>query len=245
MPTTRQASTSTSTGTRIQRGRLLRDARRVARRRRSEEHAQREAQRIGDAAHAGQRWRRSAAPTCTAGIASTKTVSAKNISFDRKPFSSGTPAIAAVATSASVPVMGIRRNSPDSRRMSRVPVSWSMMPTAMNSDALNVAWFMRWNTAATAASGLLSPSSKHDEAEVRDGRVGEQPLEVVAEQRHPGPEQQRDQPRRPDQPEPQLRARTAPATAGPAGTPPASPWSPSAGRRTRGSGAAIAFGSQK
>ena len=43
--------------------------------------------------------------------------------------------------------------------MSRVPVSWSMMPAAMNSDALKVAWFMMWNTAATAASGLFSPSS--------------------------------------------------------------------------------------
>ncbi len=32
------------------------------------------------------------------------TASARNISFDRKPFSSGTPAIAAAATIASVPV---------------------------------------------------------------------------------------------------------------------------------------------
>ena len=43
--------------------------------------------------------------------------------------------------------------------MSRVPVSWSMMPAAMNSDALKVAWFMMWKTAATAASGLFRPSS--------------------------------------------------------------------------------------
>ena len=43
--------------------------------------------------------------------------------------------------------------------MSRVPVSWSMMPTAMNSDALKVAWFIMWNTAATAASSLFRPSS--------------------------------------------------------------------------------------
>ncbi|MCY1242097.1 hypothetical protein D9M72_550390 [compost metagenome] len=38
--------------------------------------------------------------------------------------------------------------------MSRVPVSWSMMPAAMNSDALKVAWLTMWKTAATAASGL-------------------------------------------------------------------------------------------
>ncbi|MCY1382934.1 hypothetical protein D9M69_710110 [compost metagenome] len=88
-----------------------------------------------------------------------KTVSAKNISFDRKPLSSGTPAIEALAMMASVPVMGMSRIRPLSLRMSRVPVSWSMMPAAMNSEALKVAWFMTWNTAATAASGLLRPSS--------------------------------------------------------------------------------------
>ena len=34
-----------------------------------------------------------------------------------------------------------------------------MMPTDMNSEALKVAWFIMWNTAATAASGLFNPSS--------------------------------------------------------------------------------------
>ena len=75
-------------------------------------------------------------------LAFKKTVSAKNISLDRKPFSSGTPAMAAAATVASVAVTGMRVRRPDRRRMSRVPLSWSMMPTAMNSDALKVAWFM-------------------------------------------------------------------------------------------------------
>ena len=42
--------------------------------------------------------------------------------------------------------------------MSRVPVSWSMIPAAMKSEALNVAWFIMWKTAATAASGLFRPS---------------------------------------------------------------------------------------
>ena len=79
--------------------------------------------------------------------------------MDRKPFSSGTPAIAALATIASVAVTGIILRSPDKRRISRVPLSWSTMPAAMNNDALKVAWFMMWNTAATAASGLFKPSS--------------------------------------------------------------------------------------
>lgn len=95
----------------------------------------------------------------THGADDTNTVSAKNISFDRNPLSSGTPAIAAAATIASVPVMGRALKRPFRRRMSRVPVSWSTMPVAMNSDALKVAWFMMWKTAATAARSLLRPSS--------------------------------------------------------------------------------------
>ena len=49
--------------------------------------------------------------------------SSKNISFDRKPFSSGTPAMAPAATSASSVVIGIARRRPFSRLRSRVPVS--------------------------------------------------------------------------------------------------------------------------
>ena len=66
--------------------------------------------------------------------------------------------MAAAATIARVAVIGMNRNRPLRRRMSRVPDSWSMMPAAMNSDALKVAWLMVWKIAATAASGLLSPS---------------------------------------------------------------------------------------
>ena len=90
---------------------------------------------------------------------STRSDSEKNISLDRNPFRSGTPAIAAAATIASVAVIGMKRYRPDSRRMSRVPDSWSMMPAAMNRDALKVAWFITWNTAATSPSGLFRPSS--------------------------------------------------------------------------------------
>ena len=60
---------------------------------------------------------------------------------------------------ASVAVIGMKRYRPLRRRMSRVPVSWSMMPAAMNSEALNVAWFRMWKTAATAPSGVFRPSS--------------------------------------------------------------------------------------
>ena len=82
----------------------------------------------------------------------------KNISLDKKPLVSGTPAIAAPATTASVAVHGISAASPPSHRMSRECVSWSTMPATMNSDALNAAWLRTWNTAATAASGVPIPT---------------------------------------------------------------------------------------
>ena len=105
--------------------------------------------------------------------------------------SSGTPAIAAAATMASVAVIGMKRNSPLSRRMSRVPVSWSMMPAAMNSDALKVAWLSMWKIAATAPSGLSEAEQQGDQAEMADRRIGQQALQVVLEHRDQGAEQQR------------------------------------------------------
>ena len=109
-----------------------------------------------------------AAPRATAAVASpprtprcrSSSASAKNISFERKPFSSGTPAIAEAATMASVPVCGMYFQSPFIRRMSRVPASCSMIPAAMKSDALNVAWLPMWNTAATFESGESRPRRK-------------------------------------------------------------------------------------
>ena len=142
-----------------------------------------EPQGVGDAEQAGQRGDvgqrtdRASEPSCV------PMVSAKNISFERKPLSSGTPAIAAAATIASVAVIGMNRNRPLSRRMSRVPVSWSMMPAAMNSDALKVAWFIMWKIAATSASGLFRPSSSVIKPEMADGGVGEHALQVVLEHR--------------------------------------------------------------
>ena len=74
--------------------------------------------------------------------------------------SSGIPAIAREAVIASALVMGMNRRRLPSRRMSRVPVSWSMMPAAMNSEALNVAWLRMWNTPATTAIGVDRPNSR-------------------------------------------------------------------------------------
>ena len=88
----------------------------------------------------------------------TKVVSAKNISFEMKPLSSGT-AMDAAATMASVAVIGMALYRPESRPRSRVPVSWSTMPAAMKSEALKVAWLTMWKMAATSARLLFRPSS--------------------------------------------------------------------------------------
>ncbi len=158
MPTTRQASTSSSTGTRIQCGGSW------GSRGRSSAFGPQNTSTVKRSEYATLKTPASVAATGKAvamnGEASRNTVSAKNISLERKPLSSGTPAIAALATIASVEVTGIMRRRPDRRRMSRVPLSWSTMPAAMKSEALKVAWFMMWNTAATAASGLFRPSSR-------------------------------------------------------------------------------------
>ncbi len=89
-----------------------------------------------------------------------ESASANSISLDRKPLSSGMPAIASEAMIASALVNGISLRRPPSLRMSRVPVSWSMMPAAMNSEALKVAWLMMWNTPATTAIGVDRPNSR-------------------------------------------------------------------------------------
>ncbi len=69
------------------------------------------------------------------------------------------PAIARVAMIASALVNGRYLRRLPRRRMSRVPVSWSMMPAAMNSEALKVAWLRMWNSPATTAIGVDSPNS--------------------------------------------------------------------------------------
>src|SRR3989344_5565407 len=130
VPTTRQASTSSSTGTRIQCGGSC------GGRGGAGGGGPKNTSTVKRSEYATLNMPATVAATGSShssiGVVFTYTVSAKNISLDRKPLSSGTPAMAALAT----------------------------MPTAMNSEALKVAWFMMWNTAATAASGLFRPSSR-------------------------------------------------------------------------------------
>src|SRR5580765_3601399 len=96
MPTIRQANTSSSTGTRIQntgscgwRGRSVESGPKKMSTLKRSEYAT--AKTPATVASSGN-------PISTHGSDSMYTVSAKNISLDRKPFSNGTPAIAALAT---------------------------------------------------------------------------------------------------------------------------------------------------
>ncbi len=98
-----------------------------------------------------------AAPHSRAGA---RTASSSIISLLMKPLNGAMPAIAALASSTSVPIIGIIAIRPPSLRMSRVCVSWSMMPALMNRAALKLAWFRMWNTAATADIGEARPIRK-------------------------------------------------------------------------------------
>ena len=121
MPTSRQARTSSALGASIQRvgscgvrGRFVASGPKNTRCTSRSEYATLNTP--ASVASAGS-------PIRSSGLCPAKMVSAKNISFDRNPFSSGTPAIAAAATAASVAVIGIARDRPLSRCRSRVPVS--------------------------------------------------------------------------------------------------------------------------
>ena len=86
--------------------------------------------------------------------------------------------------------------------MSRVPVSWSMIPTAMNNDALNVAWFMMWKIAATCPSGVSRPMSRVISPKMADRRIGEQPFQVLLENSDERAEDEGDQACRSHEPQP-------------------------------------------
>ena len=57
-------------------------------------------------------------------------------SLAMKPKKGGRPALEKAASATAKPVSGMWRISPPSSAIWRVPVAWSMAPTAMNSAAL-------------------------------------------------------------------------------------------------------------
>ncbi len=73
----------------------------------------------------------------------------KSASLATKPRNGGSAAMLAVAPAAITNSPGSRCPSQASRRMSRVPVAWSTMPTTMNRAALNIA----------CAHSMVSPAS--------------------------------------------------------------------------------------
>ena len=85
----------------------------------------------------------------------------KSASLATKPRNGGSAAMLAVAAAAMTNSTGSRCPSQASRRMSRVPVAWSMMPTTMNSAALNIA----------CAHSMVSPASIRSPPPVPTSRV--------------------------------------------------------------------------
>ena len=77
-------------------------------------------------------------PTLKIDSSDAFTKAVKNISLLRKPLNGGRPAMAKLPTTVNVKEIGMNRTSPPSFRISRVPVSWSMIPITMKRAPLNV-----------------------------------------------------------------------------------------------------------
>ena len=70
-----------------------------------------------------------------------------------KPLSGGRPTMATEPTRNATAVSGIRRASPPSRSISRVPVARTTAPAPRNSRLLNSAWF------SVCSSAPVNPST--------------------------------------------------------------------------------------
>ena len=68
--------------------------------------------------------------------------------------------MAALPTRNVSAVNGIRRSSPPSRSRSRVPAALSTAPAPMKSNALKVAWFATWKSAADSARATTTPEPR-------------------------------------------------------------------------------------
>ena len=84
-------------------------------------------------------------------------MASRAVSLATKPSSGGIPAMDAAEMTASTISSGCFLPSPDSSRMSRVPVEWSMAPATINSAALNSEWAKVMAKPAMAASREPTP----------------------------------------------------------------------------------------
>ena len=91
---------------------------------------------------------------------------------------------------ARVAVNGISLIRPLSLRMSRVPLSWSMMPGGHEQRGLEGGVVEDVEHRGHGGQRAVQAQQQGDQAQVADGRVGQQALEVVLEHRAIGAEQQ-------------------------------------------------------
>ena len=107
--------------------------------------------------------------------------------------SGGSAEIAPQPTRKANAVRGMRWIRPPRCSMSRSPVAVSTAPAPKNSRLLNSEWLNTWNSAAVSASAAAQAmplaaerqretEADEDDADVLDGVIGEQALEVVLHQ---------------------------------------------------------------
>lgn len=171
----------------------------------AEEHIDGEAQGIGHAEGAG-------GVAITGSVASTRavelmnTVSAKNISLDRKPFINGTPAIEALATMAVVAVYGTADQPAEAADVTGAAF---VVDDAGGHEQRGLEGGVVENVEhrGDGSQRAVQAQQQGNQAQVADGRVRQQALEVVLEHGGEGAEQQGEGAGTADDPEPLLATR--------------------------------------
>ena len=136
------------------------------------------------------------------------TVSAKNISFDKKPLISGTPAMAALATIAAVAVIGMNLNRPE--RLPQVARAGFVIddPCRHEQRGFEGGMIEDVKDRGDSRKRAAKPEQQRDQPQVADRRIGEKPFEILLEDCRIGAENQRDQARQCPRPRTRCRCPT-------------------------------------
>ena len=133
-------------------------------------------------------------------------VSAKNISLDRNPLSSGTPAMAAAETVASVAVIGIACDK--AAQTLQITRAGLVIDDARRHEegGLESGMIHHVKHRGDKCQRTIHAQQQSDQPQVTDGRIRQHAFHVALKERCERAEQQRTQPRAADDPEPQFGA---------------------------------------
>ncbi len=102
-------------------------------------------------------------------------------------------------------MIGINRHKPLRRRISRVPLSWSMIPAAMNKRRLESRVVHDVEDGGDLSQRSVEPDQQRDQPEMTDRGVRQQALQVLLKGREKGTQNKRDEAGGPHEPQPFIR----------------------------------------